>query len=239
MVYSNSGASGSSGSCRRRSSSGGWKICRPCGERRRGGRQSGSRYWRQCTHRHPPPHLPCPCPCPCSCCLPSLLLGALSLSLPYPQIPPIFSSFTLSLCFLLPFNPTLLPALLSLCLHSPSLCPSLTFSLGHCPSWYSPDSSSSPVSSYSHLCHIAPWGSSTLVPPHPHPADSLPSPLLPPSSAASLSPCPLPHPTPQEYIRHRLEEEQRQLEILQQQLLQEQALLLVTGSLGVLGKMPS
>lgn len=34
-------------------------------------------------------------------------------------------------------------------------------------------------------------------------------------------------------------EEQRQLEILQQQLLQEQALLLVTGSLSVLGKMPS
>lgn len=32
---------------------------------------------------------------------------------------------------------------------------------------------------------------------------------------------------PQEYIRHKLEEEQRQLEILQQQLLQEQALLLV------------
>lgn len=49
----------------------------------------------------------------------------------------------------------------------------------------------------------------------------------------------MPHPTPQEYIRHRLEEEQRQLEILQQQLLQEQALLLVTGSLGVLGKMLS
>lgn len=126
LVYSNSGENGSSGSCRRRSSSGGWKICRPCGERKRGGRQSGSRYWRQCTHRHPPPHLPYPYPCPCSCCLPSLLLGALSLSLPYPQIPPIFSSFTLSLCFLLPFNPTLLPALLSLCLHSPSLCPSLT-----------------------------------------------------------------------------------------------------------------
>lgn len=37
-------------------------------------------------------------------------------------------------------------------------------------------------------------------------------------------------PAPQDYIRHRLEEEQRQLEILQQQLLQEQALLLVTGS---------
>lgn len=31
----------------------------------------------------------------------------------------------------------------------------------------------------------------------------------------------------QEYIRRQLEEEQRQLEILQQQLLQEQALLLV------------
>lgn len=72
---------------------------------------------------------------------------------------------------------------------------------------FPPDSSSSPVSSYSHLCRIAPWGSS--------------------------------NPTPQEYIRHRLEEEQRQLEILQQQLLQEQALLLVTGSLSVLGKMPS
>ncbi|KAM9597174.1 misshapen-like kinase 1 isoform 7-T7 [Trichechus inunguis] len=43
----------------------------------------------------------------------------------------------------------------------------------------------------------------------------------------------------QEYIRHRLEEEQRQLEILQQQLLQEQALLLVTGSLSFLGKMLS
>lgn len=38
--------------------------------------------------------------------------------------------------------------------------------------------------------------------------------------------CPL-FPPPQEYIRHKLEEEQRQLEILQQQLLQEQALLLV------------
>lgn len=33
---------------------------------------------------------------------------------------------------------------------------------------------------------------------------------------------------PQEFIRHKLEEEQRQLEILQQQLLQEQALLMVT-----------
>lgn len=31
----------------------------------------------------------------------------------------------------------------------------------------------------------------------------------------------------QEFIRHKLEEEQRQLEILQQQLLQEQALLMV------------
>ena len=41
---------------------------------------------------------------------------------------------------------------------------------------------------------------------------------------------------PQEYIRHRLEEEQRQLEILQQQLLQEQALLLVTGSPASPGK---
>jgi hypothetical protein len=46
--------------------------------------------------------------------------------------------------------------------------------------------------------------------------------------------CPHPTPAPQEYIRHRLEEEQRQLEILQQQLLQEQALLLVMGSLGIL-----
>lgn len=35
---------------------------------------------------------------------------------------------------------------------------------------------------------------------------------------------------PQEFIRHKLEEEQRQLEILQQQLLQEQALLMVTHS---------
>lgn len=34
----------------------------------------------------------------------------------------------------------------------------------------------------------------------------------------------------QEYIRRQLEEEQRQLEILQQQLLQEQALLLVNGT---------
>lgn len=34
--------------------------------------------------------------------------------------------------------------------------------------------------------------------------------------------------SPQEFIRHKLEEEQRQLEILQQQLLQEQALLMVT-----------
>lgn len=33
--------------------------------------------------------------------------------------------------------------------------------------------------------------------------------------------------SPQEFIRHKLEEEQRQLEILQQQLLQEQALLMV------------
>lgn len=46
----------------------------------------------------------------------------------------------------------------------------------------------------------------------------------------SLPFAPHPPPAPQEYIRHRLEEEQRQLEILQQQLLQEQALLLVTGS---------
>lgn len=38
--------------------------------------------------------------------------------------------------------------------------------------------------------------------------------------------CPLT--SPQEFIRHKLEEEQRQLEILQQQLLQEQALLMVT-----------
>lgn len=37
----------------------------------------------------------------------------------------------------------------------------------------------------------------------------------------------LPSPPPQEFIRHKLEEEQRQLEILQQQLLQEQALLMV------------
>lgn len=37
----------------------------------------------------------------------------------------------------------------------------------------------------------------------------------------------LPSPCPQEFIRHKLEEEQRQLEILQQQLLQEQALLMV------------
>lgn len=35
----------------------------------------------------------------------------------------------------------------------------------------------------------------------------------------------------QEYIRRQLEEEQRQLEILQQQLLHEQALLLVMGKL--------
>lgn len=35
---------------------------------------------------------------------------------------------------------------------------------------------------------------------------------------------------PQEFIRHKLEEEQRQLEILQQQLLQEQALLMVISS---------
>lgn len=37
----------------------------------------------------------------------------------------------------------------------------------------------------------------------------------------------MPSPSPQEFIRHKLEEEQRQLEILQQQLLQEQALLMV------------
>lgn len=39
---------------------------------------------------------------------------------------------------------------------------------------------------------------------------------------------PLLHLSLQEFIRHKLEEEQRQLEILQQQLLQEQALLMVT-----------
>lgn len=37
----------------------------------------------------------------------------------------------------------------------------------------------------------------------------------------------MPSPSRQEFIRHKLEEEQRQLEILQQQLLQEQALLMV------------
>lgn len=42
----------------------------------------------------------------------------------------------------------------------------------------------------------------------------------------SFDPC---CPCLQEYIRRQLEEEQRQLEILQQQLLQEQALLLVNG----------
>lgn len=47
-----------------------------------------------------------------------------------------------------------------------------------------------------------------------------------PSLSFSFGPC-CPH--LQEYIRRQLEEEQRQLEILQQQLLQEQALLLVNG----------
>lgn len=47
-----------------------------------------------------------------------------------------------------------------------------------------------------------------------------------PSLSFSFDPC---CPCLQEYIRRQLEEEQRQLEILQQQLLQEQALLLVNG----------
>lgn len=47
-----------------------------------------------------------------------------------------------------------------------------------------------------------------------------------PSLSFSFDPC---CPWLQEYIRRQLEEEQRQLEILQQQLLQEQALLLVNG----------
>lgn len=46
------------------------------------------------------------------------------------------------------------------------------------------------------------------------------------SLSFSFDPC---CPCLQEYIRRQLEEEQRQLEILQQQLLQEQALLLVNG----------
>lgn len=182
LVYSNSVERGSSGSCRRRSSSDGWKTCRPCGERRRGGRQNGSRYWCQCTHTHTRLQHP-PAPAPAAC------LPAPRCPVPFtpqPQIPPIFSSFTLSLCFLLPFNPTLLPALLTLCLHSPSLCPSLAPSWGTVPhgTHMIPPH---PVSSYSHLCHIAPWGSSTPVPPHPHPADSFP-----PFAAAATLLCRLP-----------------------------------------------
>lgn len=42
----------------------------------------------------------------------------------------------------------------------------------------------------------------------------------------------------QEYIRRQLEEEQRHLEILQQQLLHEQAMLLVSFSLSVCVKLP-
>lgn len=61
-------------------------------------------------------------------------------------------------------------------------------------------------------------------PPHSH---SSPETLaLLPSLSFSFDPC---CPCLQEYIRRQLEEEQRQLEILQQQLLQEQALLLVNG----------
>lgn len=42
--------------------------------------------------------------------------------------------------------------------------------------------------------------------------------------------CPLPPPDQQEYIRRQLEEEQRHLEMLQEQLLREQAMLLVSTS---------
>ena len=86
------------------------------------------------THTHPPPHLPCPAlPCPAL-----LLLPAFLLPVPWPfrsPAPRFLLSFlaSLFLCFLLPFNPTLLPALLSPCLHSPSL-PILVSALGHYPS---------------------------------------------------------------------------------------------------------
>uniref|UniRef100_A0A8B9FCM3 non-specific serine/threonine protein kinase n=1 Tax=Amazona collaria TaxID=241587 RepID=A0A8B9FCM3_9PSIT len=60
----------------------------------------------------------------------------------------------------------------------------------------------------------------------PHFPSSLKILSLLPSLSFSFDPC---CPCLQEYIRRQLEEEQRQLEILQQQLLQEQALLLVNG----------
>lgn len=237
FTYSNSGGSENNGSCRRRSSSGGWRTCKPCGEKRRGGRRSGSRYSAPSAHRHTPLASLASPPAPAAC----LPCSPIPFPLSFPT-PRFLLSFPASL-FLSVFsypstpNPGSLP--------SSCLCAFIPHLFAH-PLLFSP-----PLS----LMGPPPW-----LPPHSLPSAGLiPSPtslllfpallliltpLIPssssnsfaaaccPFSASSSFPalCPPSTPTPQEYIRHRLEEEQRQLEILQQQLLQEQALLLVTGS---------
>lgn len=113
------------------------------------------------------------------------------------------SSFTLSLCFLLPFNPQpWLPALLlSLCLHSPSLCPSLTF----LPSTFPHGSSTLASASFPALCWAHPISDLSIAlpcsPPHPHPTDpfllfQLLCRRLLPLLRLFLFPCPLPPPNP-------------------------------------------
>lgn len=105
-----------------------------------------------------PPHTPVPpSPPPCACCLPPLHPDTFPLLSRPLQIPPIFSSFTLSLFSPAPPPAPWLPALFrSLCLHSASLHPILAASPLHLPSRgpCTPASSSSPPPPPPHLSSL-------------------------------------------------------------------------------------
>lgn len=169
------------------------------------------------THPFPPwPPLPAPACLPCS-------PGPFPFS-PSPRIPPIFSSFTLSL-FLPPSTPHPAPCPPScLCAFIPHLFASHPDS---CPLHTFPHGASAPsVPLIPCLRGAHPTLASLLLSPTPTSASSSSlTPLTPssnsfaaaaaaPTPCLSLSPAPLcPHPAPQEYIRHRLEEGGDSLEI--------------------------
>lgn len=105
FTHSNSGGNGSSGSCRRRSS-GGWRTCKFCGGRRRGGRRSGSRYSAPSAHRTHPfrPGLPAR-----SCCLAPCSPIPFPPSFPTPRFPLSFPASLFLSVFSHPSTPTLAP----------------------------------------------------------------------------------------------------------------------------------
>lgn len=192
LTCSNSDGSGSSGSCRRRSSSGGWRTCRPCGGRRSGGRPSASRYSAPSAHRtHPFPPWP-----------PLLLLlpACPAPQAPSPSLPPpeFLLSFPASLSLSVFSHPsTPYPGSLPsscLCAFIPHLfAPRPDSCLLHRPSWgLCPGVPLIPC-----LCGAHPTPDSLLLSPTPHPGLLLIlTPLTPSSNSFAAAAAPHPPASP-------------------------------------------